>query len=747
VDEHWVCGIHRSSSSSRTGEAHLRALHKLGSGVQTFCGAGRSAFFLQQLYRDEQAPPPRFIVGLGFWHRDDTDALRSLFQPGASARNPYRLTPARVTLDAADAAVELVNMNDALHDAGDPRDVIEYTTRIIRIYRQTKQDRVEYDRLDWEPDSMGRRVEWTAEKRAKLSRLLEHHLAGRKVGAVIIKDMNKGVVTREIVEWLISQKRLSRARWYVSSKQWRPEWLELLRKTRLQLLMVPQVPAQEAIRGRELSCWLTRSEYPSSEALALIDELARTSGAKMLVILPDGFSALGYQPESAGAAAQFVVQAKRQPDEIKVDMGGASIVFPTLLACMEHSRHEWDSLASLLTISLRTAHEWVKGESRRIIAHEEWNPDPGEWSENSTFKKLRDIMLKKPGPGPLTIDGFGEAKPLNWARANEDWDHALREVGIIPRGNGEGDGLQLWRAMVEIDGFVCCGKKTRNSLQRLVQGVQTFARAPHHHASCMLVSSPGSGKTFLAKQLAQVADFRFLPFNITQMRSTADILECFDTIVATQAESPQKKLLVFIDEINANLHGGHVYSAFLTPLEDGTYVRNGRVFTIKPCMWIFAGTHNPRYAEEESGHEKEKAEKGSDFASRLTLDVVDLDWINSGRGGSAEDPATRGLRALENVDLGVSQLRSEFPDVRKVSELVLRAFWELSSTARARDIKHFVRRFKDVQYGRVTSANVPDGGWPGDEQGMAESQWKEWKRVGKPYSDEANIEVEGGISK
>ncbi len=27
VDEHWVCGVHRSATGSRTGQAHFRALH------------------------------------------------------------------------------------------------------------------------------------------------------------------------------------------------------------------------------------------------------------------------------------------------------------------------------------------------------------------------------------------------------------------------------------------------------------------------------------------------------------------------------------------------------------------------------------------------------------------------------------------------------------------------------------------------------------------------------------------------
>lgn len=81
----------------------------------------------------------------------------------------------------------------------------------------------------------------------------------------------------------------------------------------------------------------------------------------------------------------------------------------------------------------------------------------------------------------------------------------------------------------------------------------------------MLIAAPGSGKTFLAKRLAQTAGLRFVPFNITQMRSKADLLECLDTIVATQAEEDDRQLMVFIDEINAKLENTEVYGAFLTP--------------------------------------------------------------------------------------------------------------------------------------------------------------------------------------
>ena len=109
----------------------------------------------------------------------------------------------------------------------------------------------------------------------------------------------------------------------------------------------------------------------------------------------------------------------------------------------------------------------------------------------------------------------------------------------------------------------------------------------------MLVASPGSGKTFLVNRLAKSLGMRGLKFNITQMLSKSDILDCFDTIVTTQAQNRDEKIIVFFDEINAQLGGQYVYDTFLAPIEEGVYVRAGKTFPIDPCVWIFAGTEKP----------------------------------------------------------------------------------------------------------------------------------------------------------
>jgi len=192
-----------------------------------------------------------------------------------------------------------------------------------------------------------------------------------------------------------------------------------------------------------------------------------------------------------------------------------------------------------------------------------------------------------------------------------------------------------------------------------------------------------------------------LPFNITQMASRDDLFDCFDTIITTQQQNPARPILVFVDEMNARLDGQLVYGTFLAPIQEGSYVKAGKTFHIAPCAWIFAGTQHPK--EEDGDNRQHKSDKGSDFASRLTLPVQDLRHL---------EPSERAQEATERVYLGASLIRHVFPDVLKVSEKVLRLFHELPKDIEgreiaAREIEHFVKSFVHVQYGEVNSKNIP----------------------------------------
>ena len=127
-----------------------------------------------------------------------------------------------------------------------------------------------------------------------------------------------------------------------------------------------------------------------------------------------------------------------------------------------------------------------------------------------------------------------------------------------------------------------------------------------------------------------------LQFNITHLYRREALLDCFDRISTTQVELHDTPLLIFFDEINAPLDGEEVYGSFLSPLEEGTYVRAEKSFHIGPAVWLFAGTR----------FEATKP-KAVDFQSRLTQGIVPLGTLDedqegdSGRGRTGKATGSR----------------------------------------------------------------------------------------------------------
>ena len=705
VDEHWVTGIHRSSSASRTGMAHHRVIQNMDSQIESFCGAGRTASLLYNI-DSEKIQKNYSIYGIGIWHEHDKETLKNMFEfTKENGHNHHRLSR-QEKVDSPEN-VHLYNLGKILDEKS------RGTTRIVRIYHTTYDRHFQFNRVDWELE--GRydekngplmqsldenkmilflneicKDENTPDSFRDFAKLPEE----KNVKAIILKDLRRGVISEPLVNWFADKYK--NVPWFVSTKAWMPKWLDILKRVNLRVLLIPQVAAHEAIALGEIGCWIARAGYPGLNAMELINRLKNKvyneankpdNYSPYIIVLPEGYRVLAHAIKIAKSDSteknkdvgkDTVVQEKISIGPIDIDLGMASVFLPALVEGFDSDVDI--SPKKLVGKALNDTYNWIKYEGERVTK-------PNTWKVDRKF--MNEENIHKP---TLHINEFF------WEEEYKNWKNSMAGTGVIQvldQSDKPKKQFQLWRSMMEIDGFPCCIEEKKDRICRLMRGIEAFHRSGRrHHVCCMLVAPPGSGKTFFVKRMSKTLNFRFLSFNITQMVSRSDILDCFDTIVTTQAQDPDRPLLVFVDEINARLDGDLVYNAFLAPIEEGLYVRGGKVFHIAPCVWVFSGTEDPANPDiSDFG----KSRKGSDFKSRLTLGVVEIDHVKN---------HTR--VKTENIYRAVAMIQEEFPDVRYITEGVLDLLNYMEEDINVREIKNFVKSFVNVQYEKIMTTNIPD---------------------------------------
>lgn len=657
VDEHWVVGAHRSRTSSRVGQVHYRSIQDSESTVTSFCGAGRTAAILHRAQPGRQVAEFS-VVGLGVWHQDDTKALEAMLDSASvKGRTPHQIT---LSYRPGKKKVHLINLVDGHNGGPKPG-----TTKVIRIYQQTGSRVDLIERIDWE-------VKVPAE--GWVTRVhLDHHtelngfLAKIEPKAIVIKDMLKGVVSLELIEFLV--RKLPNTPWFISSKEFLPTWIRAIPPDRIRLFEIPQAAVQDAVNNRKLDAWLTRLGKPSNDALLLLDRLGTEFPHALVVAVPNDQTVMAHRHHSPSPQGQMekegVIWTNPKIDPISVGLPMASVCFAAFTGYLLTKPAL--PLDKLVHLSLSFTTEWRSAEAGRSQHPLGWDPASEPRLELSATA-ISDQRLST----------------LQWLTALAEWQQAYTKYGVIQAGaRGR---IELLRAMTEVKNYVCIDSSKRDILRTVVREIEAFRRE-RGTRSCMIVAAPGSGKSLLAQLLAEDHGLFFLEFNITQLITKADILDCFDVILTSQFENRGRRVLVFVDEIDANLDGEPVYDAFLAPLERGVYRRAGKTFPLDPCFWLFAGTKDPMQAG--------GVKKASDFVSRLTLKPRVM------------EPAQNDEYRLENVYLGVALLGTEFPDVREVSTLVLEVFHRLTRETSVRELRQFIRDFVDIKSGEVRWENIP----------------------------------------
>jgi hypothetical protein len=689
VDNNLITMIHRVPTSTRFGLEHDLILNPIDKSSAILGGAGRAAYLLHHARCDVN---PLFEVrGIGLWHCEDTGEilamLNDFFNEGLSlhrlSRQNHSLTDEKV----------LFNLGNIL-----PKKDSFGTTIITRRYRREGKELRLLGRSDGDllplSNQLGNQLsdqpKWITDERMLEKSALEEFLDREcnDIDAIVIKDIVKGVISTPLIKLLV--KKFRDKSWFISSKDWRPGWFEFLKDVDIRVLLITQVAAQRALQKESVNRWVTKSGYPTKEALEEMDDVARffnKSERLIIVTLPEEHAMLGR--DGRPNEIEGWIQSEVKTLNIDIETSMASVLFPVMISYLLNDENI--SLEYLLKRSLRFTQDWMSFEVQML----------DDLGKGSSELQLLDDLGKRPSNSVpiINLNSISDSTEgtqwgsFKWEEAKTKWDQALSHCGVVTY---EGQKyIELWRSMIEVDDYVCCVKSNRETLRIFVEELTQFKQSKkREHNGYLLVASPGSGKTFLMERLAKSIGLHFQPFNVTQMVSKYDIIDWFDTIVSEQSKQRDIPFLIFVDEINAKLSGQYIFDTFLEPLASGKYTRAGKTFYIEPCAWIFVGTKVPIIV----GESDDQTDKVSDFISRLKSATL---YFNFGDGLEKE------LQKTENVYRGVFLLKQRFKEVTSVSDKVLNIFHMIPPDLPVRKLWSFVKEFDGIQLGRVLSKNVP----------------------------------------
>ena len=711
VDEYWLTSEHRSPTASRIGRKHLRAKAFVNSQIRTLAGAGRATNIIYSHLKMNQ----KRIVAVGAWREEDKAFLTKLAvtdepEPsGLECWQPSQLA-CPVDLQAQKQAAKL-GKTISLVNIGPPTCL---TTRVYRVLLQKGDSFESLGRIDWESQPSETSKPHHAFPDSELLQHFVRTVADEHFDAVVIKDLGKGVVTDNIVSQLVKTFREANQRpeWFVSTKTYNPNWLTFLKSQKVALVIIPEVAATDYASRTRKPNWFCGSRekhrmYPTDGALQALNGVHGTLGASEdmpIICLPRKFQLLARLDDFG------VHQAEEEPRNVRFYEHApmASAFFPKAVCRLLRMPSRFNNLPAGID-KKEHFREFVKGCLDDTAA---FNQHEAAWINGQTIDDL------KKGEGKSGDSQTGEVRvgfpadclvPFTLSEEDERWKARM----LPPKKRfklGDKNALELWRAMTEVERYVCIVDERRYLLARLVQAVREFETLPDRQStSGLLIAHPGTGKTSLVRGIAAMCDVRPLEFNITQMLRRDEVFSCFDSIVTAQAQERHKPVFVFFDEINAQLERQHVYDAFLAPLEDGYYFRNGRKFFIHPCIWLFAATPDSTADKAIDA----ASTKRKDFESRLTLGELNLSAEPKDKAAYPKQHSDQAryqrVMKAENVYRAAAILQQMFPDVRRVSVGFLQFVYDLPYNKVARELRELVRTLRNVRYGEVSGEkNLPE---------------------------------------
>lgn len=724
IDENWLIAKHNTDTSSHTGDKHYLSKNKaIDNRMISLCGASEILEVLRTYFKDTDIE----FIAFGAWNKKDDKILKCTLCREHSVQKyltPYTLK-GLLDLDECEHPAKCpyvtngqCNYNPLLFNLSASENTS--TNRIIRCYEGygSGYPHLLY-RFDWQLPLYD----------SDLNLDLFDILNGKNVTAVVIEDHNKGVISPKSIQALLEKlgDSASRIDWYVRSKKAYPEWIDLIAKhSPLRLIVVEEKLAKfrQGYRRWRFGKHIGRG---SLELLGnLTGDIAFEHGkqcdpkrklSQRAAILFEDNTAIS--KDGNDCFNIYMPVGRKQ----LINIGRTTIFFTALIAQDISSKlvkgNTDENFGSQSFWALQCSYQWSK------VASAAWNKEQLHFYGD--YAQALDKLEERSGASTEAsmLYHHGSYKDL-WNK----WNESSIKLGTIDTDNDSR--IELWRGEGVLVGYICVGGPKRSGINELVTKISQYTAIPQsaYPFNCLLVSAPGWGKSYLAKCLAKYFDMHFLEFSLAKMATSADLNDCFDTICSFQ-NTTQKNLLVFMDEVNAEIGGHSAMGLLLSPIWDGSFIRNGKTYRLSPTVWIFAST----------SHTKDLVAmtKGSDFVSRLNGPIIELDAIfPPDEQALWKEPFLKQLRKLkeklitdpgldvheqseyktiiknmpdhiktEQVYLSISLLNKIWGPISRIREDVLQLLADILPINGSRSLEFFASRFRNIQHDEVTRENVP----------------------------------------
>jgi hypothetical protein len=164
-------------------------------------------------------------------------------------------------------------------------------------------------------------------------------------------------------------------------------------------------------------------------------------------------------------------------------------------------------------------------------------------------------------------------------RENESLLLRLKESWLkqISEGNDGGESANLTEEQLTSDGtigrYVTCTEGFKKELSALERTVMTYVgrEKPSRPLNLLLAANPGSGKSFLVKELSRQisGETEFLEYHVASFRTLDDLFAIFQRIQSLNLEG--KLPFVLLDEVDGKVGGEYIFPNLLAPLWDGVF--------------------------------------------------------------------------------------------------------------------------------------------------------------------------------